>query len=145
MRSSAKLDHIDSFSDELVFWITCVWGWRFCLLQSFSSVESLCGPSSGQYSGQPVDVPQNHKRAVCDLTVADRLALYDHVVGVFSQEKQAASSSNEDLYVDLVSKLQKSKTLKSHADMSWTNMTQYNKIPLLFEGIKVSPSLRGLV
>ncbi|XP_023249452.1 U11/U12 small nuclear ribonucleoprotein 48 kDa protein-like [Seriola lalandi dorsalis] len=58
----------------------------------------------GQYSGQPVDVPQNHKRAVCDLTVADRLALYDHVV---SQRKEAASSSNEDLYVDLVSKLQK--------------------------------------
>ncbi|XP_029361072.1 U11/U12 small nuclear ribonucleoprotein 48 kDa protein [Echeneis naucrates] len=61
----------------------------------------------GQYSGQPVDVPQNHKRAVCDLTVADRLALYDHVIGVLGQQKDAASSSNEDLYVDLVSKLQK--------------------------------------
>ncbi|XP_034409131.1 U11/U12 small nuclear ribonucleoprotein 48 kDa protein isoform X1 [Cyclopterus lumpus] len=61
----------------------------------------------GQYSGQPVDVPQNHKRAVCDLTVADRLALYDHVVGVLSQRREAASCSNEDLYVDLVSKLQK--------------------------------------
>ncbi|XP_069576029.1 U11/U12 small nuclear ribonucleoprotein 48 kDa protein [Brachyistius frenatus] len=58
----------------------------------------------GQYSGQPVDVPQNYKRAVCDLTVADRLALYDHVV---SQQREAASSSNDDLYVDLVSKLQK--------------------------------------
>ncbi|XP_019961335.1 U11/U12 small nuclear ribonucleoprotein 48 kDa protein [Paralichthys olivaceus] len=61
----------------------------------------------GQYSGQPVDVPQNHKRAVCDLTVADRLALYDHVVGVLSQQKEAASSCNDDLYVDLVSKLQR--------------------------------------
>ncbi|KAM9352777.1 U11/U12 small nuclear ribonucleoprotein 48 kDa protein [Symphorus nematophorus] len=61
----------------------------------------------GQYSGQPVDVPQTHKRAVCDLTVADRLALYDHVIGVLSQQKEAASSSNDDLYVDLVSKLQK--------------------------------------
>ncbi|CAJ1063104.1 U11/U12 small nuclear ribonucleoprotein 48 kDa protein isoform X1 [Xyrichtys novacula] len=61
----------------------------------------------GQYSGHPVDVPQSHKRAVCDLTVADRLALYDHVVSVFSQQKEAASSSNEDLYVDLVSKLNK--------------------------------------
>ncbi|XP_056261922.1 U11/U12 small nuclear ribonucleoprotein 48 kDa protein isoform X2 [Pseudoliparis swirei] len=58
----------------------------------------------GQYSGQPVDVPQNHKRAVCDLTVADRLALYDHVVGVL--RRSAAAGSNEDLYVDLVSKLQ---------------------------------------
>lgn len=63
--------------------------------------------SSGQYSGQPVDVPQNHKRAVCDLTVADRLSLYNHVIGVLNQQKEAASSSNEDLYVDLVSKLQK--------------------------------------
>ncbi|AWP15821.1 putative U11/U12 small nuclear ribonucleoprotein 48 kDa protein [Scophthalmus maximus] len=61
----------------------------------------------GQYSGQPVDVPQNHKRAVCDLTVADRLALYDHVVGVVRQQEAAASSANDDLYVDLVSKLQK--------------------------------------
>ncbi|XP_071325531.1 U11/U12 small nuclear ribonucleoprotein 48 kDa protein [Trachinotus anak] len=61
----------------------------------------------GQYSGQPVDVPQTHKRAVCDLTVADRLALYDHVVGVLSQQTEGASSSNEDLYVDLVSKLQR--------------------------------------
>lgn len=61
----------------------------------------------GQYSGQPVDVPQNHKRAVCDLTVADRLAVYDHVINVFGQQKDAASSSNDDLYVDLVSKLQK--------------------------------------
>ncbi|XP_040900542.1 U11/U12 small nuclear ribonucleoprotein 48 kDa protein [Toxotes jaculatrix] len=61
----------------------------------------------GQYSGEPVDVPQNHKRAVCDLTVADRLALYDHVAGVLSHQKEAASSNNEDLYVDLVSKLQK--------------------------------------
>lgn len=61
----------------------------------------------GQYSGQPVDVPHNHKRAVCDLTVADRLALYDHVIGVLNQQKEAAASSNDDLYVDLVSKLQK--------------------------------------
>ncbi|TDH11278.1 hypothetical protein EPR50_G00059170 [Perca flavescens] len=61
----------------------------------------------GQYSGQPVDVPENHKRAVCDLTVADRLALYDHVVGVLNQQTEAASTSNDDLYVDLVSKLQK--------------------------------------
>uniref|UniRef100_A0A673A3D3 Small nuclear ribonucleoprotein 48 (U11/U12) n=1 Tax=Sphaeramia orbicularis TaxID=375764 RepID=A0A673A3D3_9TELE len=62
----------------------------------------------GQYSGQPVDVPQNHKRAVCDLTVADRLALYDHVVDVLAHQRdQAQSSSNEDLYVDLVKKLQK--------------------------------------
>ncbi|XP_061144587.1 U11/U12 small nuclear ribonucleoprotein 48 kDa protein [Syngnathus typhle] len=61
----------------------------------------------GHYSYQPVDVPQNHKRAVCDLTVADRLALYDHVIGVLNQEKTVAASGNEELYVDLVSKLKK--------------------------------------
>lgn len=68
-------------------------------------VLNLSGSPSGQYSGQPVDVPQNHKRALCDLTVADRLALYDHAVGVLNRQNEA--SSNEDLYVDLVSKLQK--------------------------------------
>lgn len=51
-------------------------------------------------------MPQNYKRAVCDLTVADRLALYDHVVGVLGQQSETASS-NDDLYVDLVSKLKK--------------------------------------
>ncbi|XP_054637908.1 U11/U12 small nuclear ribonucleoprotein 48 kDa protein [Dunckerocampus dactyliophorus] len=61
----------------------------------------------GQFSYQPVDVPQNHKRAVCDLTVADRLALYDHVINTLNKEKVAASSSNDELYVDLVSKLKK--------------------------------------
>uniref|UniRef100_A0A3P9JTP3 Small nuclear ribonucleoprotein 48 (U11/U12) n=1 Tax=Oryzias latipes TaxID=8090 RepID=A0A3P9JTP3_ORYLA len=58
----------------------------------------------GQYSGEAVDVPQNHKRAVCDLTVADRLALYDHVIGALGQQKEG---NKDDLYVDLVSKLQK--------------------------------------
>nr|XP_061812898.1 U11/U12 small nuclear ribonucleoprotein 48 kDa protein-like isoform X1 [Nerophis lumbriciformis] len=61
----------------------------------------------GQFSRQPVDVPQNHKRAVCDLTVADRLALYDHVINTLNQEKASALSSNDELYVDLVSKLKK--------------------------------------
>ncbi|XP_061631291.1 U11/U12 small nuclear ribonucleoprotein 48 kDa protein isoform X2 [Phyllopteryx taeniolatus] len=62
----------------------------------------------GQYSYHPVDVPQNHKRAVCDLTVADRLALYDHVIAVLNQEKaNAATSGNDELYIDLVSQLKK--------------------------------------
>ncbi|XP_066538919.1 U11/U12 small nuclear ribonucleoprotein 48 kDa protein [Hoplias malabaricus] len=58
------------------------------------------------YSTEPGDVPQNHKRAICDLMVADRLALYDHVIQkAVEQRANAQSSSNEDLYVDLVSKL----------------------------------------
>uniref|UniRef100_A0A8C6WL70 Small nuclear ribonucleoprotein 48 (U11/U12) n=1 Tax=Neogobius melanostomus TaxID=47308 RepID=A0A8C6WL70_9GOBI len=70
-------------------------------------------PLSGQYSGEPVDVPQNHQRALCDLTVADRLALYDHVSGFLSNQREdALTTGNEDLYVDLVKKMQKGKTQK---------------------------------
>lgn len=55
-------------------------------------------------------MPQNHKRAVCDLTVADRLALYDHVISTMKQQQQEDVLTNQDdLYVDLVSKLQKGK------------------------------------
>ncbi|XP_073703791.1 U11/U12 small nuclear ribonucleoprotein 48 kDa protein [Garra rufa] len=53
------------------------------------------------------DVPQNHKRALCDLTVADRLAIYDHVIEEVSQQRAKTESNNEDLYVDLVAKLKK--------------------------------------
>lgn len=60
------------------------------------------------YSTEPADVPQNHKRAICDLTAADRLALYDHVIQEAIQQS-AKTSNNEDLYVDLVSKLNKGK------------------------------------
>lgn len=71
----------------------------------------------GEYTSQPVDVPQNHQRALCDLTVADRLALYDHVTGELNQPDQAAA--NEDLYVDLVAKLKRDEALgepKSHLE-----------------------------
>jgi len=61
---------------------------------------------SGEYTSQPVDVPQNHERALCDLTVADRLALYDHVTGELNQQRDQAAA-NEDLYVDLVAKLKR--------------------------------------
>merc|ERR1739838_847458 len=59
----------------------------------------------GQYSSQPIEVPQNHKRAICDLTVADRLALFDHVTS--QQRDETTSANNDDLYVDLVAKLKK--------------------------------------
>ncbi|XP_056142246.1 U11/U12 small nuclear ribonucleoprotein 48 kDa protein [Lampris incognitus] len=75
----------------------------------------------GQYSSQPPEVPQNHKRAVCDLTVADRLALYNHVTKVISQQQEeVASTSNEDLFVDLVAKLKKEEGQnepKSHLEL----------------------------
>ncbi|XP_055067886.2 U11/U12 small nuclear ribonucleoprotein 48 kDa protein [Misgurnus anguillicaudatus] len=59
------------------------------------------------YSSDPPDVPHNHERALCDLTVADRLALYDHVTQEASQQCAMKESNNEDLYVDLVAKLKK--------------------------------------
>lgn len=68
----------------------------------------ICAGPSGQYSSQPGEVPQNHKRTICDLSVADRLALYDHVIGVLNGNRDAPESSGQDdLYVDWVSKLQK--------------------------------------
>lgn len=53
------------------------------------------------------DIPQNHKRSLCDLTVADRLAVYDHVMYEASQQSAKRESNNEDLYVDLVAKIKK--------------------------------------
>ena len=64
---------------------------------------------SGEYTSQPVDVPQNHERALCDLTVADRLALYDHVTRELNQQRDQAAA-NEDLYVDLVAKLKRGRS-----------------------------------
>ncbi|XP_050986306.1 U11/U12 small nuclear ribonucleoprotein 48 kDa protein [Labeo rohita] len=66
------------------------------------------------------DVPQNHKRALCDLTVADRLAIHDHVIQEVSQQSAKRESNNEDLYVDLVAKLKKEEQQsgpKSHLEV----------------------------
>lgn len=52
-------------------------------------------------------IPQNHKRALCDLTVAERLAVHDHVLQEARQQSAKRESNNEDLYVDLVAKLKK--------------------------------------
>lgn len=68
--------------------------------------QPVCCCSSGHYSSSPALVPYSHKRAVCDLTVADRLALYDHVIGALKQQENVPANQ-DDLYVDLVSKLQK--------------------------------------
>lgn len=61
----------------------------------------------GDTSADLPDIPQNHKRSLCDLTVADRLAVYDHVMYEASQQSTKGESNNEDLYVDLVAKLKK--------------------------------------
>ncbi|XP_060778322.1 U11/U12 small nuclear ribonucleoprotein 48 kDa protein [Neoarius graeffei] len=82
----------------------------------FQSTGTYC---QKDYSTEPAEVPQNHKRAICDLTVADRLALYDHVIQEALQQS-AKTSNNEDLYVDLVSKLNKDEEKsgpKSHLEV----------------------------
>uniref|UniRef100_A0A671L4W0 U11/U12 small nuclear ribonucleoprotein 48 kDa protein-like n=1 Tax=Sinocyclocheilus anshuiensis TaxID=1608454 RepID=A0A671L4W0_9TELE len=73
----------------------------------------------GDASTDLPDIPQNHKRALCDLTVADRLAIYDHVIQQASQQS-AKRESNQDLYVDLVAKLKKDEEQsepKSHLEV----------------------------
>ncbi|KAJ8354179.1 hypothetical protein SKAU_G00217460 [Synaphobranchus kaupii] len=61
-----------------------------------------------EYSSDPPDVPQNHMRSICDFTVADRLALYNHVVKETGQQRALTKPvENDDLYVDLVAKLKK--------------------------------------
>ncbi|XP_051576361.1 U11/U12 small nuclear ribonucleoprotein 48 kDa protein isoform X2 [Myxocyprinus asiaticus] len=75
--------------------------------------------AQSDFSADPPDVPQNHKRALCDLTVADRLALYDHVVQEASHQSTRSEYRNEDLYVDLVAKLKKEEQSgpKSHLEV----------------------------
>lgn len=72
-------------------------------------------------------MPQNHKQAICDLTAADRLALYDHVIQE-ALNQSAKASNNEDLYVDLVSKLNRGECTTSLELIS----TQYNDCVWLF-------------
>lgn len=67
----------------------------------------ICSIFVGDTSTDLPDIPQNHKRALCDLTVAERMAVYDHVTQEASQQSAKRESNNEDLYVDLVAKLKK--------------------------------------
>lgn len=61
----------------------------------------------GDYSSIPIEVPENHQRSICDLTPADRLAIYEHVVKETGQQKTNSKSfeNDSDLYVDLAAKL----------------------------------------
>ncbi|XP_067888551.1 U11/U12 small nuclear ribonucleoprotein 48 kDa protein [Heterodontus francisci] len=78
--------------------------------------------SQGDYSSCPLEVPENHKRFISDLTPADRLAIYEHVVKETSQQRTKSSSieSDSDLYVDLAAKLsrdEEQKGPKSHLEI----------------------------
>uniref|UniRef100_UPI00398ED4FE U11/U12 small nuclear ribonucleoprotein 48 kDa protein isoform X2 n=1 Tax=Pristiophorus japonicus TaxID=55135 RepID=UPI00398ED4FE len=78
--------------------------------------------SQGDYSSVPLEVPENHQRFICDLTPADRLAIYDHVIKETSQQRTKSSSveNDSDLYVDLAAKLSRDdeqKGPKSHLEI----------------------------
>lgn len=63
----------------------------------------------------PVEVPLNHKRFVCDLTQADRLALYDFVVEETKKKRSDSQiiENDSDLFVDLAAKVNQDNSRKS--------------------------------
>ncbi|XP_058524514.1 U11/U12 small nuclear ribonucleoprotein 48 kDa protein isoform X2 [Ochotona princeps] len=67
------------------------------------------------YSSSPVEVPLNHKRSVCDLTQADRLALYDFVVEETKKQRSSSQTieNDSDLFVDLAAKVNQDNSRKS--------------------------------
>ncbi|XP_060110041.1 U11/U12 small nuclear ribonucleoprotein 48 kDa protein isoform X2 [Heteronotia binoei] len=76
----------------------------------------------GAYSAPFVEVPQNHKRSICDLTQADRLAIYNYVlVETRNQRSRSQSTENDsDLFVDLAAKVNQDdgqKGPKSHLEI----------------------------
>ncbi|XP_006864164.1 PREDICTED: U11/U12 small nuclear ribonucleoprotein 48 kDa protein [Chrysochloris asiatica] len=66
------------------------------------------------YSSVPVDVPLNHKRFVCDLTQADRLAIYDFVVEETKKKRSSSQiiENDSDLFVDLAAKVNQDNSQK---------------------------------
>ncbi|XP_064299447.1 U11/U12 small nuclear ribonucleoprotein 48 kDa protein isoform X1 [Phalacrocorax carbo] len=86
------------------------------------SVREGTGYSEGSYSLLPVEVPQNHKRFTCDLTQADRLALYDYVVEETKKQRSRSqiTENDSDLFVDLAAKITQDdsqKGPKSHLEI----------------------------
>ncbi|XP_033011854.1 U11/U12 small nuclear ribonucleoprotein 48 kDa protein [Lacerta agilis] len=76
----------------------------------------------GAYSFLPVEVPQNHKRYVCDLTQADRLAIYDYVLAETKKQRSISqlAENDSDLFVDLAAKVNQDdgqKGPKSHLEI----------------------------
>ncbi|KAE8597868.1 hypothetical protein XENTR_v10016628 [Xenopus tropicalis] len=73
------------------------------------------------YSCSPVEVPYNHKYAICDLTPADRLAIYDYVLEQTKIQKPSLTDRSEaDLFEDLAAKINQDddqKGPKSHLEI----------------------------
>ncbi|XP_065608130.1 U11/U12 small nuclear ribonucleoprotein 48 kDa protein isoform X1 [Cyrtonyx montezumae] len=86
------------------------------------SAKEGIGYTEGSYSSLPVEVPQNHKRSTCDLTQADRLALYDYVVEETKKQRSRSqiTENDSDLFVDLAAKITQDdsqKGPKSHLEI----------------------------
>ncbi|KAM9308291.1 U11/U12 small nuclear ribonucleoprotein 48 kDa protein [Gastrophryne carolinensis] len=64
------------------------------------------------YSSSPVEVPLNHKRAICDLLPGDRLAIFDYVLQRTKVDKSVKSFNEADLFEDLTAKIKNDDDLK---------------------------------
>ncbi|XP_043831252.1 U11/U12 small nuclear ribonucleoprotein 48 kDa protein [Dromiciops gliroides] len=74
------------------------------------------------YSSVPVEVPQNHKRFICDLTQADRHAIFDYVLEETKKQRSRSqiTENDSDLFVDLAAKVNQDdsqKGPKSHLEI----------------------------
>ncbi|XP_044298740.1 U11/U12 small nuclear ribonucleoprotein 48 kDa protein isoform X2 [Varanus komodoensis] len=84
----------------------------------FDIIKQATAKECGSYS----PVPQNHKRYICDLTQADRLALYDYVLAETKNQRSRSQlmENDSDLFVDLAAKVNQDdgqKGPKSHLEI----------------------------
>ncbi|CAI9539422.1 unnamed protein product [Staurois parvus] len=72
------------------------------------------------YSSSPAEVPFNHKYAICDLTSADRLAIYDYIIQKTKLDRSGSEMNETDLFEDLTAKIKQDddqKCPKSHLEI----------------------------
>ncbi|XP_054447907.1 U11/U12 small nuclear ribonucleoprotein 48 kDa protein [Pteronotus mesoamericanus] len=90
---------------------------QFQIIKQARTTVGKDGDSYNQriYSTLPVEVPLNHKRFVCDLTQADRLALYDFVIEETKKQRSDSQiiENDSDLFVDLAAKVNQDNSRKS--------------------------------
>ncbi|XP_048371956.1 U11/U12 small nuclear ribonucleoprotein 48 kDa protein [Sphaerodactylus townsendi] len=93
----------------------------------FHVIKQAAATDGGSYcpgacSGLFVEVPQNHKRSICDLTQADRLAIYNYVLMETKNQRARSqlAENDSDLFVDLAAKVNQDdgqKGPKSHLEI----------------------------
>ncbi|XP_061463101.1 U11/U12 small nuclear ribonucleoprotein 48 kDa protein-like [Rhineura floridana] len=92
---------------------------QFYIIKEATTKErGSCCP--GAYSSLPAEVPLNHKRYVCDLTQADRLAIYDYVLVETKKSRSQLTENDNDLFIDLAAKVNQDdgqKGPKSHLEI----------------------------